>query len=178
MRPPTPVYVTSGMPRTRLCGKSWIWGALALLALGCAPQIGDDCDTSQDCSQGGERLCDVTQPDGYCTVFNCEPGSCPDNSVCVVFAVDESSVPECVDPNTLSRFTRSFCLRTCEGRSDCRSGYDCFDLRQPNDFSAVVVDSGPGRVCMPPKVAGKSLEGRSGAVCSTSSSTSTSTESD
>ena len=141
--------------------------ALALLALGCAPRIGDDCETSQDCSQGGERLCDETHPDGYCTVFNCEPDSCPDEAVCVAFGVDESAVPECADRTGLSRFARSFCLKSCDARSDCRSGYDCIDLRQPNDFSAVVVDSGPGRVCMPPNLAGQSLEGRSGAVCST-----------
>jgi len=37
----------------------------ALVALGCQPEIGDSCHTSVDCSQSGNRLCDVTQPGGY-----------------------------------------------------------------------------------------------------------------
>src|SRR5690348_74537 len=45
--------------------------AAALIAVGCLPKIGDHCTTSLDCSQTGQRLCDTTQPDGYCTVFNC-----------------------------------------------------------------------------------------------------------
>ena len=65
--------------------------ALAALSFGCAPQIGDECETSVDCSQGGERLCDITQPGGYCTVFNCEPNSCPeDESLCVQFGAVRS----------------------------------------------------------------------------------------
>ena len=44
---------------------------------GCKPKIGEDCATSTDCSISGDRLCDVTQPGGYCTVFNCEPNTVP-----------------------------------------------------------------------------------------------------
>jgi hypothetical protein len=56
-----------------------VWlAAAALLALvaGCAPKIGDKCTVSTDCSVSGDRLCDSTQPSGYCTVFNCEPNAC------------------------------------------------------------------------------------------------------
>ena len=62
--------------------------ALAALALapvlGCTPNIGNKCSLSTDCSQLGDRLCDTTQPGGYCTVFNCEPDQCP-NAICVAF---------------------------------------------------------------------------------------------
>src|SRR5690242_18467125 len=52
---------------------------LWIVATGCKPKIGDECKTSTDCSVTGDRLCDITQPSGYCTIFNCEePGSCPD----------------------------------------------------------------------------------------------------
>src|SRR5258705_13828561 len=63
----------------------WAWaGAIAAsLAVGCSPKIGDKCSVSTDCSVQGDRLCDPTQPGGYCTVFNCEPDRCPDESVCV-----------------------------------------------------------------------------------------------
>lgn len=125
-----------------------IGAALAALA-GCAPAIGDECTTSADCSQSGERLCDVTQLNGYCTIFNCEPGGCPDEAVCVVFNSQESTVPECADASRLSRFQRSFCMATCDSNDDCRSGYTCTNLRRPdNPWSAIVVDPGPGRVCL------------------------------
>ena len=77
---------------------------LSALSLGCAPGIGDECETSVDCSQGGERLCDITQPGGYCTIFNCEPGDCPDDSVCIVFGAQPSARPECDQSDGLSRF--------------------------------------------------------------------------
>ncbi len=67
--------------------------AAAGLALGCTPKIGDDCTVSTNCSTTGDRLCDVTQPGGYCTTFNCEPGSCPEDSVCVNFGTTLSPVP-------------------------------------------------------------------------------------
>lgn len=151
--------------------RSWISSrrgvaVLSVLLGGCAPAIGDSCDTSADCSQGGERLCDITQPGGYCTVFNCEPGSCPDDSVCIAFAVEESTVPECADPNRLSRFNRSFCMAQCSSNSDCRSGYACIDMSQPNDWSAVSVDKGSAKVCIQPRRGEPLPPDRSGAVCS------------
>ncbi|MFW5740185.1 MAG: hypothetical protein ACOC1F_07450, partial [Myxococcota bacterium] len=58
---------------------------LATWMLGCNPKIGDDCTNSTDCSVSGDRLCDTTQPGGYCTVFNCEPDMCPEEAQCVAF---------------------------------------------------------------------------------------------
>jgi hypothetical protein len=92
---------------------------LALVALlgACAPEIGDDCSTNQDCGSG--RICDLSQPGGYCTVRPCEDTtSCPDGSVCIHF-----------------ENTESYCMLYCEGNGDCRDGYVC------------VRDVGPAAFC-------------------------------
>jgi hypothetical protein len=134
----------------------------ALIGLSCAPQIGDECETSVDCSQGGERLCDITQPGGYCTIFNCEPGDCPDDSVCVVFGAEPSALPACNQGDGLSRFARSFCMASCGSNSDCRSGYDCIDVGDAsNPWAALVVDHGEsGKICIPPPMSAPVPESR------------------
>lgn len=126
--------------------------AAAALSFGCAPKIGDECETSVDCSQGGERLCDITQPGGYCTVFNCEPDSCPDDSVCIAFGAQLSPRADCQSADGLSRFSRSFCMASCSSNSDCRSGYICHDVNTPNnDWGAVLLDDDEsGKVCIVP----------------------------
>ena len=111
---------------------------------GCTPKIGNACTISTDCSQLGDRLCDGTQPGGYCTVFNCEPDGCPD-SICVAF--DPKLDPACqnADQGRSPRFERTFCLKPCGANSDCRDGYACVDLSDPNSRShrrAQVVDTG------------------------------------
>lgn len=93
--------------------------AIALLALGstlgggCAPEIGDACDTSVDCSVNGDRICDIAAPGGYCTVANCEDGTCPDDSLCVEFRFSRE------------RLASSWCMAPCEEDGDCRPGYLC-----------------------------------------------------
>jgi hypothetical protein len=57
-------------------------GALATAAA-CSHGIGDDCVTSVDCSPSGDRMCDLSQPGGYCTVDGCDAHSCPSDSVCI-----------------------------------------------------------------------------------------------
>lgn len=138
----------------------------AALGLACQPQIGDECQTSVDCSQGGERLCDITQPGGYCTVFGCEPESCPEESACLAFGTQVSSLAECTDTNGLSRFTRSFCLASCESNDDCRGGYVCADVREP-PWNALLVDRrGSGRVCVvPPSTEAEIEPGRPAELC-------------
>jgi len=128
---------------------SGVWaflGVALLAATGCKRQIGDDCTSSTNCSITGDRLCDVTQPGGYCTIFNCEPNSCPDDSVCVAFG--EAS---CSSPALSGRFQRTFCLLSCESNEDCRSGYQCFDTS--SDLTRRVVDPNPSsrRVCTVPR---------------------------
>jgi len=120
------------------------------LALGCTPKIGDDCTVSTNCSTTGDRLCDVTQPGGYCTKFNCEPGSCPEDSVCVNFGTKLSPIPGCTPSQANSPYKRSFCMASCGSDGDCRGGYKCL---APTDFNAVLAEHSSGnKVCaVPPK---------------------------
>ncbi len=86
--------------------------ALSLIA-SCAPEIGDACENSVDCDIQNKRICDLTQPGGYCTVRGCERGTCPDDSVCVMFR----PAPE--------RLAASWCMASCDDDDDCRDHYNC-----------------------------------------------------
>ena len=120
---------------------------IALLAIGCNKEIGDDCVVSSDCDPNGERLCDVSSRGGYCTIQGCDFNTCPGEAVCVRFftgnftnrpcdptaphegngcTLDElcSLVGSCVPRQSELRF----CMRKCDGDGDCRDGYECRDL--------------------------------------------------
>ena len=119
--------------------------SLALLA-GCTPEIGDKCLLSTDCSQRGDRLCDTSQPDGYCTVFNCTTNSCPDEAACVTFG---TNIPGCsVNDRGVARSARSFCVASCGRDSDCRSGYVCDDPRSAPWLGAIMDNNQDRRVCL------------------------------
>ena len=82
-------------------------GLIVMLSMvQCAPKIGDDCTTNIDC--GPARICDISQPSGYCTVLNCHAVPCPEESLCVEFTE-----------------TDHYCMALCEGQDDCRDGYVC-----------------------------------------------------
>ena len=138
----------------RLSEKLWLLSLLLVaIAAGCKPKIGDDCKISTDCSAAGDRLCDITAPGGYCTVYNCEPGSCPeDESLCVEFGEQRSPVDACKDLQSPSPYGRAFCMATCGKDSDCRDGYVCVDLStRPNAWSALLIDTGRGnKACLVP----------------------------
>jgi hypothetical protein len=86
---------------------------LALLAMaGCRMNIGDSCGGSADCSITGERQCDLTQPGGYCTVFSCDPDTCPEGA-----CVEWRFIP--------SRTAETWCMKTCGADSSCRGEYRC-----------------------------------------------------
>ncbi len=124
--------IRPGFPR-----RAVIFACVAFaVAVGCKPQVGDSCKLSTDCSVTGDRLCDTSQPDGYCTIFNCNPDQCPGDSTCVEF-----------HPNQ-PRFSRRFCLATCGSPSDCRPGYVCVD---PAERDARIVDSSSTHptICLP-----------------------------
>jgi hypothetical protein len=98
--------------------------AIAACALGaCAPEIGDECKTSLDCSSQGSRLCDRTQPHGYCTLRGCERGTCPEESVCVKFRPAQE------------RLSTTWCMAKCDDDGDCRTdeGYRCRKLEVEAD---------------------------------------------
>lgn len=135
----------------RLAEKLLLLVALAAIAAGCKPKVGDDCRISTDCSAAGDRLCDITAPGGYCTVFGCEPGTCPeDESLCVEFGEQRS--PYCEGDLAPSPYARTFCMATCDSDSDCRGGYVCADLSViPNDWGALRIDNDRGsRACLVP----------------------------
>lgn len=114
--------------------------ATALLLAGCTPKIGDKCVLSTDCSTRGDRLCDTSQPEGYCTQFNCRGDGCPDKAACVQFDV---AIPGCGFDDRSGpgggRTARSFCIAACASDSDCRDGYVCVDPRRP-PWSASILD--------------------------------------
>jgi len=87
--------------------------AAAALASGCAPAIGDGCASATNCSVNGDRQCDLTQPGGACTVFDCQADQCPDSAVCVRFNPD--------DP----RHSVVACMKACTDDSSCRGEYEC-----------------------------------------------------
>ena len=103
------------------------WALAALVAgTGCTPSIGDKCLVSTDCSTAGTRVCDTSQPNGYCTVLSCTDDSCPNSAACILF---QPSVPGCAydDYQAPARTSRAFCMKTCTQDSDCREsdGYVC-----------------------------------------------------
>ena len=94
--------------------KTFLPTLLALICmpmLACQSKIGDDCSDNVSCSPDGDRICDLSQPGGYCTVPDCVPGSCPDNGVCVRFWT--------------GAHTRTWCMKDCGSDSDCRDDYLC-----------------------------------------------------
>ena len=97
-----------------------VWSALA-----CQPGIGDSCTSALRCSTAGSRLCDQTQPGGYCTIEGCDVGTCPDEAVCVKFW------PKVSREGDADRLGTNFCMLKCDERSDCRDGdgYDCLSER-------------------------------------------------
>jgi hypothetical protein len=129
-----------------LCRLAVIVSALAFVGsvLACQPQIGKSCTLSTDCSQLGDRLCDSSQPGGYCTIFNCSPNICP-NSVCVAFGLTVD--PACGPSLFLPLSAQNYCLAPCGSDSDCRTPeYECVDLSDPVEQqlrSAEVVDTDP-----------------------------------
>jgi hypothetical protein len=118
--------------------------ALSFSALGCLPKIGDHCTTSLECSATGQKICDVTQPNGYCTVFNCEPDTCPDSATCVAFNNTIDNACQNTNAGSWPRFERSFCMAPCSQDSDCRGDtlgttrlYACV---APPDRGGVILD--------------------------------------
>jgi hypothetical protein len=57
--------------------------AVGLSAVSCGRKIGDNCQTAADCDPNGGRICDLSQPGGYCTILGCNETSCPSEATCV-----------------------------------------------------------------------------------------------
>jgi hypothetical protein len=125
-----------------------------LCSAACSQKIGDSCKTTADCTSGSDRLCDRTLPGGYCTIFNCEPGGCPDEAICIGYRSSLGSTPECENHQQATRLERTFCMRKCSKDSDCREGYACMDFSSndplANPWSAEIVDDQSSGVCSIP----------------------------
>jgi hypothetical protein len=144
----------------------WLGAAALAFAVGCSPKIGDSCSVSTDCSATGDRLCDITEPGGYCTVFNCEPDSCPDDAACINFGTTLSvgPVPGCTVAQGDSPYQRSFCMASCTSDSDCRGGYKCLE---PSTIGGIKVDNNRSNpVCgVPRNGTTPTLDGGNNEVC-------------
>ncbi len=57
----------------------------ALALASCGKKIGDSCQTPADCDPNGARICDLSQPGGYCTVQGCDETTCPSEAACIRF---------------------------------------------------------------------------------------------
>lgn len=127
---------------------------LALLPA-CQARIGDPCARALDCSQRGERQCDLSNASnaggrGECTIENCSFGSCPAEGLCVKTysseflsvacnpdteditdpdeRTDDCDVDEVCLPEGLCAdeiTARTSCRRRCSTDSQCRAGYRC-----------------------------------------------------
>ena len=133
--------------RHKLClTLSALFALVSLTA--CGPKFGDGCKKSTDCSVRGDRICDLAQPGGYCTIANCKPGDCGDDGVCVRFRPAEP------------RLATSYCMAKCDTTSDCdRDAYQCKsaaslnhedDEDEDNDeeFAEVLDGSGRAKFCV------------------------------
>lgn len=81
-------------------------GVGLLGGIGCGSSIGDACTTNLDCGTG--RICDRSQPHGYCTKTPCLDTGCASEAVCVEFSNSES-----------------YCMLKCSHDGDCRTEYTC-----------------------------------------------------
>lgn len=102
-----------------------------LLAGACAPSIGDSCSNSNDCSNVGDRVCDTSQPGGYCTLQGCNPDTCPNSAVCVEFRFSPA------------RLAQTWCRERCNNDDDCRvrSGYRCVRPSDLDQLGQCTVDN-------------------------------------
>ncbi len=119
--------------------RSWILPISLVCGLiaGCSPQIGNPCASNYNCSIRGNRVCDLSSPHGYCTVYGCDDGTCPNEAVCVRWRPMES------------RLSFTSCMHRCSADGDCRvdQGYRCYAAdgvvdEATGEVLAEIVDTG------------------------------------
>ncbi len=82
--------------------------AVAVSTVACSAGIGDSCSVNSDC--GTDRICDTSQPSGYCTSANCMRLGCPSDAQCVEYA-DQVS----------------YCMQRCGPFAFCRPDFTCVE---------------------------------------------------
>ena len=134
---------------------AWLFAASVTLSAtalaACTPDIGDSCSLSTDCASDGTRICDTSEPGGYCTVLNCTGNNlgsvCPDSAYCVLF---NANVPGCpFSAQTTSRTGESQCRNGCGSNSDCRGGYICAHPNAAPWFAEILDPDQTAQVCLP-----------------------------
>jgi hypothetical protein len=108
-------------------------GVVFLGAGACSRQIGDDCSTAADCEPNGSRVCDRSQPGGYCTILNCDERSCPSEAACIRFFpaqyLTKACNPACEDLPCVVDSADGACPAEC-GKgptNDCNTDEICLD---------------------------------------------------
>lgn len=71
------------MKRNQECATFALLLAVGLSAAACSKKVGDSCQTAADCNPNGGRICDLSQPGGYCTILGCDETTCPSEATCV-----------------------------------------------------------------------------------------------
>jgi hypothetical protein len=119
-----------------------------LAAAACGKEIGDECVISSDCSPNGDRQCDTSSKEGYCTIQGCDYNTCPEEAACIRFFTGDFTNRPCnFETEDASTSVCSFdeicglswhcvprssevryCMRRCESQDDCRDGYECRDI--------------------------------------------------
>jgi hypothetical protein len=108
--------------------------ALALTLGACSHDIGDSCKTSVDCDPNGTRSCDLSQPNGYCTIIGCDSVSalCPSSSACIrLFPLSIlPNAPATCDPVTKPCPADQTCSKAGLCLTPCDATNPCTDPRQ------------------------------------------------
>jgi hypothetical protein len=147
--------------RTALTSLALAVASFAALGTGCGRRVGDTCNISADCGSQGTRVCDTSQPEGYCTQYGCRAGSCIDDAVCVLFGATPPGCPP-EQSSATSRFGRSFCAKSCDSDDDCRAGYRCRSGSDQPWYASVLDGTVPGgvsgaRACLPAPLVGRAV---------------------
>jgi hypothetical protein len=151
----------------------------AVVAPACQRQIGDECRTSVDCDPNGTRVCDLSQPGGYCTVMGCNETSCPGGSACIRYFPEQFLTRHCnpkcenfacqVDPCPAGETDSDggTCLPPCKNPD---TGVDCSGYQNGCTADEVCLDAGfcarralEQRACA--KTCGSNGDCRSGYQC-------------
>jgi hypothetical protein len=152
---------------------------LVVLLAGCGKEIGDACIVSSDCDPNGQRICDSSQREGYCTIQGCDYDTCPSEAACIRFFTGQFDNRTC-DPTQPSGTNgcsldelcalsghcapRSselrYCMKKCSSDGDCRDGYECrkYSQKDPANMATYVAHGGEP-VLAPGVVVGDSSPG-------------------
>ena len=128
-----------------LCGSAI---ALVLVGTGCGASIGDSCTQNVDCSPLGDRFCDVSAPNGYCTIEGCDDTSCPSEAVCIRFFEPDPSLPCDVATQVRDCGVNAVCLCDC-GEPDTNGNCPVsFEVGEFTD-AGIDLDGGLQFACQP-----------------------------